>query len=192
MHKKEAEQEEMLQNEEPVTEQENEEIPESAATEPDAGNTAAAETVTESQSTLEQQLAEYKDRLLRSMAEFDNFRKRTTKEKEQAFGRGVSFAVEAILPVVDNFERALATAADKDDSFVKGIELTYQQLMNALKSIGIEPMDAKGQPFDPHFHNAMMHVDDETLEENIVVEVFQTGYMYNETVLRPALVKVAN
>lgn len=188
MHKKDVEQEEMLQNEEPETEKAEEKKAENEAPETKPEEAPAAEP----QNGLEQQLAEYKDRLLRTMAEFDNFRKRTTKEKEQAFGRGVSFAVEAILPVVDNFERALATAADKDDSFVKGIELTYQQLMSALKGIGIEPMDAKGKPFDPHLHNAMMHVEDETLEENVVVDVFQTGYMYNETVLRPALVKVAN
>ena len=140
----------------------------------------------------EVKLAQMKDQLLRTMAEFDNYRKRTTKEKDQIFNRGVSYVVEAILPVIDNFERALAAAKDRDDNFVKGVEMTYNQMLNALKNLGVEQMDALGKPFDPHFHDAMQHVEDEQYGENEVVEVFQKGYMLNDLVIRPSLVKVAN
>lgn len=137
-------------------------------------------------------LSQMKDQLLRTMAEFDNYRKRTTKEKEQIFNRGVSYVVEAILPVIDNFERALAAAKDKEDNFVKGVEMTYQQMLGALKNLGVEQMEALGQTFDPHFHDAMQHVEDEQYGESEIVEVFQKGYMLNEVVIRPSLVKVAN
>ena len=140
----------------------------------------------------EDKVAQMKDQWLRTMAEFDNYRKRTQKEKEQAFGRGVSYAIEAILPVIDNFERALKGAKDSEDGFVKGVEMTYQQMMNALKGLGIEPIDALGKSFDPHYHHAMMHVDDDNYGENEIIEVLQTGYMYNESVLRCSMVKVAN
>lgn len=153
------------------------------------------ETITEAvppEETAEDKAAQMKDQWLRTMAEFDNFRKRTQKEKEQAFGRGVAYAAEAVLPVVDNFERALAAAKDKEDSFVKGVEMTYHQMMGALKTLGIEPIDALGKPFDPHFHHAMMHVEDENYGENEIIEVLQVGYMYNDTVLRCSMVKVAN
>lgn len=140
----------------------------------------------------EAKVAQMKDQLLRTMAEFDNYRKRTTKEKEQIFNRGVSYVVEAILPVIDNFERALAAAKDRDDNFVKGVEMTYQQMLSALKNLGVEQMDSIGQTFDPHFHDAMQHIEDEKYGENEIVEVFQKGYMLNDQVIRPSLVKVAN
>ena len=140
----------------------------------------------------EAKVAQMKDQLLRTMAEFDNYRKRTTKEKEQIFNRGVSYVVEAILPVIDNFERALAAAKDRDDNFVKGVEMTYQQMLSALKNLGVEQMDSVGQTFDPHFHDAMQHIEDEKYGENEIVEVFQKGYMLNDQVIRPSLVKVAN
>ncbi len=140
----------------------------------------------------EAKMAQMKDQLLRTMAEFDNYRKRTTKEKEQIFNRGMSYVVEAILPVIDNFERALSAAKDRDDNFVKGVEMTYNQMLSALKNLGVEQMDSLGQTFDPHFHDAMQHVEDEQYGENEIVEVFQKGYMLNDQVIRPSLVKVAN
>ncbi len=140
----------------------------------------------------EAKMAQMKDQLLRTMAEFDNYRKRTTKEKEQIFNRGISYVVEAILPVIDNFERALSAAKDRDDNFVKGVEMTYNQMLSALKNLGVEQMDSLGQTFDPHFHDAMQHVEDEQYGENEIVEVFQKGYMLNDQVIRPSLVKVAN
>lgn len=152
----------------------------------------AKEEVVSPEKEAELKLAQMKDQLLRTMAEFDNYRKRTTKEKEQIFNRGVSYVVEAILPVIDNFERALAAAKDKEDNFVKGVEMTYQQMLGALKNLGVEQMEALGQSFDPHFHDAMQHVEDDQYGENEIVEVFQKGYMLNDVVIRPSLVKVAN
>ncbi len=159
----------------------------------------AVETVEEAQqeevtkeAEAEAKMAQMKDQLLRTMAEFDNYRKRTTKEKEQIFNRGMSYVVEAILPVIDNFERALSAAKDRDDNFVKGVEMTYNQMLSALKNLGVEQMDSLGQTFDPHFHDAMQHVEDEQYGENEIVEVFQKGYMLNDQVIRPSLVKVAN
>lgn len=140
----------------------------------------------------EAKMAQMKDQLLRTMAEFDNYRKRTTKEKEQIFNRGVIYVVEAILPVIDNFERALSAAKDREDNFIKGVEMTYNQMLSALKNLGVEQMDALGQTFDPHFHDAMQHLEDDQYGENEIVEVFQKGYMLNDLVIRPSLVKVAN
>ena len=159
---------------------------------PEESKEQAETTETPAAPGAEEELAKLKDTYLRTLAEYDNYRKRTTKEKEQSFGRGVTYAAEAILPVVDNFERALASAKDPDDAFVKGIALTYKQMMDNLAKIGITPIEAKGAQFDPHFHNAVMHVDDENFGENEIVEVFLTGYMYNDTLLRAAMVKVAN
>lgn len=174
-------------NEEQVKEEEVKEEPtvsETPETEP-APEATAPDAAAE-------ELAKLKDTYLRTLAEYDNYRKRTTKEKEQAFGRGVCDAVEKILPVVDNFERALAQVKDPEDGFVKGVTITYNQMMTALAKIGVTPIDALGQSFDPHFHMAVMHVEDENAGENEIVEVFQTGYMYKDSLLRPASVKVAN
>jgi len=157
----------------------------------EAAEDAQAEEVSK-EAEAEAKMAQMKDQLLRTMAEFDNYRKRTTKEKEQIFNRGMSYVVEAILPVIDNFERALSAAKDRDDNFVKGVEMTYNQMLSALKNLGVEQMDSLGQTFDPHFHDAMQHVEDEQYGENEIVEVFQKGYMLNDQVIRPSLVKVAN
>lgn len=150
----------------------------------------ASETSKEAEA--EAKVAQMKDQLLRTMAEFDNYRKRTTKEKEQIFNRGVSYVVEAILPVIDNLERALSVAKDRNDNFVKGVEMTYNQMISALKNLGVEQMNALGQTFDPHFHDAMQHIEDEQYGESEIVDVFQKGYMLNDVVIRPSLVKVAN
>lgn len=175
--------EEQVKDEE-VKEEEVKEETQETASEP------AAEEAPEDNA--KEELAKLKDTYLRTLAEYDNYRKRTTKEKEQAFGRGACDAVEKILPVVDNFERALAQVKDPEDGFAKGVTITYNQMMTALAKIGVTPIDALGQSFDPHFHMAVMHVDDENAGENEIVEVFQTGYMYKDTLLRPASVKVAN
>lgn len=142
----------------------------------------------------DEKIEELNDRLIRSMAEFDNFRKRTEKEKAQMFEIGAKDIVEKILPVIDNFERGLATVpeAEKESAFVQGIELVYKQLLKALEDAGVKPIEAVGKEFDPNFHNAVMHAEDENLGENIVAEEFQKGYMYRDSVVRHSMVKVVN
>ena len=139
----------------------------------------------------EQQVEELTDRLKRNMAEFDNFRKRTEKEKASMYVIGARDIVEKILPVVDNFERGLAQAPE-DDAFADGMKMIYKQLMTALDEMGVKEIEAKGKEFDPNLHNAVMHVDDENEGENIVVEEFQKGYKYKDSVVRFSMVKVAN
>ena len=128
------------------------------------------------------------------MAEFDNFRKRTEKEKASMYEIGAKSVIEKILPVIDNFERGLAAVPEeqKEDSFVVGMDKIYKQILASLDEIGVKPIEAVGQEFDPNFHNAVMHVEDETLGENTVAEEFQKGYIYRETVVRHSMVKVAN
>ena len=142
----------------------------------------------------DEKIEELNDRLIRQIAEFDNFRKRTEKEKSQMFEIGAKDIVEKILPVVDNFERGLATVpdAEKESAFVQGIELVYKQLMKALEDAGVKPIEAVGKEFDPNFHNAVMHAEDENFGENIVSEEFQKGYMYRDSVVRHSMVKVVN
>lgn len=135
---------------------------------------------------------ELTDRLLRNMAEFDNYRKRTTKEKSQSFELGVRHAVEAILPVMDNFERALGSAANQEDPLYKGLQMTYDQMLQALKSLGVTPIEDLGCTFDPHIHEAMQHIEDEAFGEQEVVEVYRKGYRLGGTLIRASLVKVAN
>lgn len=140
------------------------------------------------------QIEELTDRVKRQMAEFDNFRKRTEKEKAAMFEVGAKSVVEKILPVIDNFERGLAalTEEQKAEPFAQGVEMTYKQLMSTLESIEVKPIEAVGKEFDPNLHNAVMHVEDEKLGENIVAEEFQKGYTYRDTVIRHSMVKVAN
>ncbi|MCD7885363.1 MAG: nucleotide exchange factor GrpE [Lachnospiraceae bacterium] len=142
----------------------------------------------------DQQIEELTDRVQRQMAEFDNFRKRSEKEKAAMFEVGAKSVLEKILPTVDNFERGFANLSEeqKQDAFVQGMEKVYRQLLTTLDGIGVKPIEAVGQPFDPNFHNAVMHVEDEESGENIVVEEFQKGYMYRDSVLRHSMVKVAN
>jgi molecular chaperone GrpE len=142
----------------------------------------------------DEKIEELNDRLIRQIAEFDNFRKRTEKEKSQMFEIGAKDIVEKILPVVDNFERGLATVpdAEKESAFVQGIELVYKQLMKALEDAGVKPIEAVGKEFDPNFHNAVMHAEDENFGENIVSEEFQKGYIYRDSVVRHSMVKVVN
>ena len=142
----------------------------------------------------DQKIEELNDRVLRQQAEFINYRNRTDKEKAQMFEIGAKSAFEKILPVIDNFERGLATLSDeeREQPFASGIDKTYRQLMTALSEAGVTPIEAVGQTFDPNLHNAVMHVEDESVGENIVVEEFQKGYLYHDTVLRHSMVKVAN
>ncbi len=139
----------------------------------------------------EQKVEELTDRLKRTMAEFDNFRKRTEKEKSSMYIIGAKDIVEKILPVVDNFERGLAQAPE-DDAFADGMKMIYKQLISTLNDLGVQPIEAVGKEFDPNFHNAVMHVEDEEAGENIVVEEFQKGYTYKDFVVRHSMVKVAN
>ncbi len=140
----------------------------------------------------DEQIEQLTDRVTRQMAEFENFRRRTEVEKSQMFATGAKSIVEKILPVVDNFERGLATATEGADPFTDGMLMIYKQLLTTLDEAGVKPIEAVGQEFNPDFHNAVMHVDDEEVGENIVVEEFQKGYMYNDTVVRHSMVKVAN
>lgn len=139
------------------------------------------------------QIEELTDRVRRQMAEFDNFRKRTEKEKAAMYEIGARSVIEKILPVVDNFERGLASAGDhSEDPYVEGMQKIYKQLMTTLEAMEVKPIEAVGQEFNPDFHNAVMHVEDENLGENIVAEELQKGYMYRDTVVRHSMVKVAN
>ena len=142
----------------------------------------------------DEKIEELTDKLTRQMAEFDNFRKRTEKEKSQMYEVGAKDIIEKILPVVDNFERGLGavTEEEKENAFVQGMEKVYKQLMTTLEGIEVKPIEAVGKEFDPNFHNAVMHVEDENLGENIVAEEFQKGYMYRDSVVRHSMVKVAN
>ena len=142
----------------------------------------------------DEKIEELTDRVRRQMAEFDNFRKRTEKEKTQMFETGAKSIVEKILPVVDNFERGLAavTEEEKGTPFVEGMEKIYKQMMTVLEEAGVKPIEAVGQEFDPNLHNAVMHVEDEGLGENIIAEEFQKGYTYRDSVVRHSMVKVAN
>jgi len=132
---------------------------------------------------------------MRQMAEFDNFRKRSEREKSQMFEIGAKDIVERILPVVDNMERGLATVPAEEleaNAFAQGMEKVYKQFMTVLEAAGVKPIEAVGNEFNPDFHNAVMHVEDDSVGENIVVEEFQKGYMYRESVVRHSMVKVAN
>ena len=142
----------------------------------------------------DEKIEELTDRLTRQMAEFDNFRKRTEKEKSQMYEIGAKDIIEKILPVVDNFERGLAsmTEEEKTNPFAEGMEKIYKQLMTTLDGLGVKPIEAVGKEFNPDFHNAVMHEESEEAGENIITEEFQKGYMYRDSVVRHSMVKVAN
>lgn len=142
----------------------------------------------------DEKIEELTDKLTRQMAEFDNYRKRTEKEKTGMYEIGAKDVIEKILPVIDNFERGLAAVLEeqKEDSFVTGMEMIYKQMMTTLEGIGVKPIEAVGKEFNPDLHNAVMHIEDEELGENIVAEEFQKGYTYRDTVVRYSMVKVAN
>ena len=140
------------------------------------------------------QIEDLTDRLKRTMAEFDNFRKRTDKEKASMYEIGARDVIEKLLPVVDNFERGLATIPEdeKNTPLAEGMDKIYKQLVKTLDELGVTPIEAVGKPFDPNFHNAVMHVEDESLGENVVAAELLKGYMYRESVVRHSMVQVAN
>ena len=194
---------EVPETEEPVTEP-VEESPEATAGEnPEGEKEADAADEKESKgktsffgkkkkdNKLEQQIEDLTDRLKRNMAEFDNFRKRTEKEKSSMYIIGAKDIIEKILPVVDNFERGLAQAKE-GDPFAEGMEKIYKQLTTTLESLGVEPIEAVDKEFNPDLHNAVMHVEDESVGDNIIVEELQKGYTYKGFVVRHSMVKVAN
>ena len=142
----------------------------------------------------DQQIEELTDRYKRTMAEFDNYRKRTEKEKTAMYEIGAREVINKILPVVDNFERGLATIpeADRSNPIADGMDKIYKQLTKTLEDMGVKEIEAEGVEFNPDFHNAVMHVDDDSLGENVVAEVLQKGYTYKDSVVRHSMVKVAN
>lgn len=140
---------------------------------------------------LKKALAAKEDQFLRLAAEYDNFRRRSAKEKTEAYSKAKADAAQAFLPVYDNLERALKQGSE-DEAFLKGVEMTMTQLVNVLDSLGIKAIEAQGKPFDPNFHNAVMHIEDENLGENVVAQVFQTGFTMGDKVIRFAMVQVAN
>lgn len=156
--------------------------------------TKAEDKVQKATEALEEKVKATEDKYARLFAEFDNFRKRSEKEKTQRYDFGVKDIVEKILPVIDNFERGLAAVPEdkSEDSFVVGMNMTYKLLLKALEDAGVKPIEAVGQTFNPEYHNAVMHVDDPEVGENIIVEEFQKGYTYKDHVVRYSMVKVAN
>ena len=142
----------------------------------------------------DEKIEELTDQLRRQMAEFDNYRKRTDKEKASMYIIGAKEIVEKLLPVVDSFERGLATATEEqlEDPFVDGMNKVYKQMITSLEELGVKPIEAVGTEFNPDYHNAVMHVEDEEVGENIIVEEFQKGYTYKDFVVRHSMVKVAN
>ena len=190
---------EVMMNKEKMQEQteeavENTEVKEENTTE------ETVETVEENKEpTMEEKLEEAQkqakdnlDKYIRQLAEFENFRKRSNSEKTAMYSNGVRDTVEKLLPVIDNFERAVEAADDKEDPMYKGVEMILKQFMEILENLGVKEIPSKGEPFDPNVHSAVMHVDDESCDENVVVEVFQKGYTLGDKVIRPSMVKVAN
>lgn len=212
MNQEEVIQEEELQREEAEAEETGQEEPEAeAGEEQDAGEEAPGDPQEQKEQKekpersflgkkkkkkdpKEEKIEELEDRVKRQMAEFDNFRKRTEKEKSHMYEVGARDVIEKILPVVDNFERGLAAVPEEEriNPVIEGMDKIYKQLMTVLTDLGVAPIDAAGQEFDPNLHNAVMHIEDEELGENIVAEEFQKGYTYKETVIRHSMVKVAN
>lgn len=147
----------------------------------------------EKKNPFKEKFEEMQDKYLRQVAEFENFRKRTDKEKSQMFDQGASNVLEKILPVVDNFERGLAAVPEeeKNSAFADGMNMIYKQLMRQMEDLGVTPIEAVGKEFDPNFHNAVMQVESEDVEEGFVAQELQKGYMYRDTVLRHSMVAVA-
>lgn len=184
MSKKEKQNETLQQ--EPVVEEQD--VKQEAAAEPEE---TAVDPLLSKLESLKDQVAGQEDKYLRLAAEYDNYRKRTAKEKESLWTDVKADTAGAFLPVYDNLERALKQDT-ADEAFKKGVEMTMNQLKEVLTKLGITEIPAQGQPFDPKYHNAVMHVEDESLGQNVVAEVFQTGFQCGEKVIRFAMVKVAN
>lgn len=142
----------------------------------------------------DEQIADLTDKLTRHMAEFDNYRKRTEKEKSAMFEMGASDVVKKLLPIVDNFERGFKSVTEEElqTPFAKGMDMVYKQTIKMLEDLQVKPIEAVGSEFNPEFHNAVMHVEDDSQGENIIVEEFEKGYTYRDVVIRHSMVKVAN
>lgn len=178
------------ENEEKEVEKSTEDIKEEKTKKEDSKKETKKDQIEE----LKAEVAQWKDKYQRLMAEFENARKRTAKEAVQRYDMGAMGVLEKLLPVIDNFERGLDAVSEeeKDSAFVQGIQQIYKQLVAVMEDLGVTPMDATGKEFDANLHNAVMHVEDEELGENVVAEEMQKGYMYKENVLRHSMVKVAN
>ena len=186
------EQEEAVSEETPGTEEGQEEPETEQASGP--GEKKGFFKKREKKDKKDEQIAELTDRVKRQLAEFENFRNRTEKEKSQMYTIGAKDVIEKILPVVDNFERGIKSIPEEEREapVASGMEMIYKQLMTVLTDLGVTPIEAVGQEFDPNLHNAVMHVENEELGENIVAEEFQKGYQYKDAVLRHSMVSVAN
>lgn len=147
---------------------------------------------TSEENPLEKELKDTKEQLLRVTAEYSNFRKRSEKEKNESFAFATIKAVSEILATVDNLERALANEQEDYEGLKKGVQMTYDGLMASLNKLGVTAYGEQGEQFDPNFHHAVMHIDDDSLDTNVITDVFQKGYKYNDKVVRPAMVKTAN
>ncbi len=141
---------------------------------------------------LEKELAASKDAHIRTLAEYDNYRKRTAKEKEGTYADAKAMCMTELLPVLDNFDRALNVESTDAESYKKGVEMIYTNLCEILKKLGVEAFGEVGEQFDPNFHNGVMHIESDEFEENVIAQVFSKGYKLGEKVLRPAMVQVAN
>lgn len=154
------------------------------------------ETVTEEapskEAELEKELAAAKEAHIRTLAEYDNYRKRTAKEKESIYGDAKADCMKQLLGVLDNFDRALGVDSSDFESYKKGVEMIYTNFCEILKGLGVEAFGEAGETFDPNFHNGVMHIEDESLGENVIAQVFSKGYKIGDRVLRPAMVQVAN
>ncbi len=190
--KSEQDQEEAVSEEAPGTEEGQEEPETEQASGP--GEKKGFFKKREKKDKKDEQIAELTDRVKRQLAEFENFRNRTEKEKSQMYTIGAKDVIEKILPVVDNFERGIKSIPEEEREapVASGMEMIYKQLMTVLTDLGVTPIEAVGQEFDPNLHNAVMHVENEELGENIVAEEFQKGYQYKDAVLRHSMVSVAN
>lgn len=178
------------------TETNDQKKPEAETAEEEAIEKATPESkaAADREAKLQEVADEYQDKYKRLLAEFENARAREAKEASRMYDVGAKAVLEKLLPVVDNFERAIQTIPeeDKDRAFEQGVDKIYKQMMTILGDIGVEPMNAEGTEFNPDLHNAVMHVEDESLGENVVAEEMQKGYMYKDSVLRYSMVKVAN
>ncbi|MBQ9361036.1 MAG: nucleotide exchange factor GrpE [Lachnospiraceae bacterium] len=174
---------------------ESEEAKSEEATEETSEDGEKSEAPDDKEDPKDKKIAELNDKVMRQMAEFDNFRKRTEKEKSEMFASGEKTVVEAILPVIDNFERALDMAAQdeakKDDPFIEGMDKVYKQLIDELEKLGVKPIEALGADFDPNLHNAVMQEETEEYESGKVCKELQKGYMLNDSVVRHSMVSVA-
>ena len=176
--------------------EETAEEPEAEAEEPaaEAEEPAADAISSVKEKALRDKITALEDKVKRQMAEFDNFRKRTSKEKEQMFSMGERSVIEKMLPVVDNFERGLAAVpeAEKGSAIASGMEMIYKQMMKQLEDLGVKPIEAVGKEFDPNIHNAVMQVESDELESGVVAQEFQKGYTYHDTVIRHSMVGVVS